>query len=554
MPDHSIVWPADYIASFFRSWLQDGKFAPDDLRMFFGSPYLWQELKYALALYLSGLALAWFLRGRGQSPAAACGAGLLLAFSGYWSTLFSAGHFGWFQWMTYGVFAFGLVDRAIERGAARYWILLGAVLAWGSLHQPDLWLLFTVFTAIYFLYRTLIYRFVDSSVRRFVDSSILTGTVSGKVFWTRWFLGGLLALASLVAIGAAGFRSAFVNDLAGRDAQIAKGETLGANAKESADARWIFVTNWSLPPAEVEEFFSARHLGDTSCPLTLSLARKAGKGTLPYTGALGRPLGAAQGNYRQHSLYVGPITLVFAFLALVSFILSITLGTKHSALGTKHSALSTKHSALSTDIAFFTIAAIVFLLFSFGRYAEPVYRLVYALPFGDYLRAPVKWHHLTEFSLAVLAGYGLDAAAKFAESKLKPAALKFVPLAVFAVAFLGAADLARVDALYCAPVDVSRARATGKEMQLTIVPDQALRSREATEMIRRGDLVVEGRYALQRGASIVGILKSREKPAPASFGPVTLILGIVSLIGTFSVIGFTILQFVLEKRRKGAVC
>lgn len=37
----------------------------------------------------------------------------------------------------------------------------------------------------------------------------------------------------------------------------------------------------------------------------------------PYTGALGRPLGATAGNYRQHSLYVGWVTCLLALLGVV---------------------------------------------------------------------------------------------------------------------------------------------------------------------------------------------------------------------------------------------
>ena len=46
----------------------------------------------------------------------------------------------------------------------------------------------------------------------------------------QWAKGALLALVALLAIGAASFRSAFVNDLAGRDKQIEEGQTVVANA------------------------------------------------------------------------------------------------------------------------------------------------------------------------------------------------------------------------------------------------------------------------------------------------------------------------------------
>ncbi|MBP5284675.1 MAG: hypothetical protein ILO34_01040, partial [Kiritimatiellae bacterium] len=352
--------------------------------------------------YCAALGLVYFLRGRGLGRLASYGAGLLLAFSGYWLTLFSAGHLGWFQWMTYGVFAFGLADRALAGGRLRHWILLGAVLAWGSFYQPDLWLLFTVFTFAYFVFA-------------------LVREKNGDGFWRRFASGSAAALAVFLAIGMPSFRNALSEDLAGRDRQIESGQTLGG-AVPADDARWIFVTNWSLPPAETLELLVPRLNGDTSCPFTLALGRRGGRDVKPYTGALGRPLGAKSGNWRQHSLYAGLVTCVLAAIGL--------------AAGFRR-----------REVAFFAVCAFVFWLFSLGRNCETVYRIVYALPFGDYLRAPVKWLHLAEFCLAVLAAYGIEAASSLKGAKFMAPALALAVLA-------GAADLARVDRLYCAPQDV----------------------------------------------------------------------------------------------------
>ncbi len=409
MPDCPVTHPLDFaawLARWARRWLETGKFVPGDLAGLLGSPYFWQELQYALAAYFAALGLAYFLRGRGLSRLAAYGGGLLLAFSGYWFTLFSAGHLGWFQWMTYGVFAFGLADRAVRKNGARHWLLLGACLAWGSFYQPDLWLLFSAFTGIYFVWCCV-------RERKFPA-------------WR----GLALAAASFLAIGAVSFHSALTGDLAGRDKQIAdsKGE-----AQSDGEARWIFTTNWSMPPEDTLEFFIPRIHGDTSCPMTQALGRRAGKDVRPYTGRLGRPLGAPAGNYRQHSLYVGWITCLLA-LCGVGF-------------------LFVRRRA-SAEVVFFAVAAVVFWLFSMGRYCESVYRLVYALPFGDYLRAPVKWHHLTELCLAVLAAYGIDRLGRLDCLRGLRGTVVLAALVLF-----GAADLVRIDSLYCAPIDLSIVRA-----------------------------------------------------------------------------------------------
>lgn len=414
MPDCPTVYRADYLAQWFKGWLSSGKFVPGDLIVFLGSPYFWTELKYVIPLGLSGLALALFLSKRGLSPLSAYGAGLLLAFCGYWSTLFSAGHLGWFQWMTYGVFAFVLIEKALNCDKIKYWLLLGATVAWASFYQPDLWLLFTIFTAAYFVYRAI-------QLKRFPYRGI-----------------GIAAL-SFVLIGLPSFRSAFVNDLAGRDKQIESGETLDFGVKDSADKRWIFVTNWSLPPSESLEFLIPRINGDTSCQFTMYFARHAGKDIKEYAGALGRPYKVARGNYRQHSLYVGFVTCVFALFGLI---------------------FSWR------KCGFFAVAALVFYLFSLGRYCEVVYRFVYSLPFGDYLRAPVKWHHLTEFCLVVIAAYGIEWALSF------KAKLKALPLILGLTILLGAADLARVDKLYCAPMpNVVQRRYFGPSQPIEAAPD-----------------------------------------------------------------------------------
>ena len=304
MPDCPTSYPVHWFRAWLVGWLENGKFAPAEAINWIGSPYIWTEFQYAFAAYMSALGMVYFLLGRGLPRVAAYGAGLLLAFSGYWFTLFSAGHLGWFQWMTYGVFVFGLIDRALEKGKPRHWLLLGACLAWGSMRQADLWLLFSVFSAAYFVFRLAV---------------VLLGTTrdARRETIVKWTKGSTLALVALLAIGGASFRSAFVNDLAGRDKQIEEGQTVAANAaKDDAEKRWIFTTNWSMPPEATKEFFCSRIEGDTSCPYALAIGTKNGNGIRPYTGRLGRPIDANAGNYRQHSLYVGWMTCLLAVLGL----------------------------------------------------------------------------------------------------------------------------------------------------------------------------------------------------------------------------------------------
>lgn len=422
MPDARMTFPAKgYVADVLRTWIGNGKFVPWDVTAFIGSPYLWQELQYALAAYFAALGLAYYLRGRGLSRLSGYGAGLLLGFCGYWLSLFSAGHAGWFRWMTFGVFAFGLADRAVRKNKLKNWVLLGACVAWASFYQPDLWLLFTVFTAAYFIWCCIRERKLPC--------------------WK----GVAVAAVVFAAIGAPSFVGAY-GDKAGRDRQIeeSKGTALtGGEKADDREARWIFVTNWSLPPLETFEFFIPRLNGDTSCPSVLGLGQSQRTGVRPYSGALGRPIDAKKGNYRQHSLYVGWVTCLLA-VAGVFFALR----------GRRSKDGAPAFGSRRAEVVFFACAALVFWLLSMGRYCEPVYRLVFMLPIGDSIRAPVKWHHLTELCICVLAGFGLESVRAALEATGRMSSRKACAV-MCAVVLFGAFDLARVDRLYCAAIDLS---------------------------------------------------------------------------------------------------
>ena len=498
-PDAPMMHSPDWLLDWFRNWRRSGNFIPGELLWNIGSPYFWKELSYALAMYSSALALAYFLRGRGLSYLACYGAGLFLGFSGYWCTLFSAGHGSWFFWMTYGLWPFGLLDRAVRKGKVMNWILAGATVGWAAYWQPDLWLLFMVLTGAYFIYRCVAER---------------------KFPWK----GMLMAAVSMFVIGGAAFRSALVDSLAGRDKQIEEGQTISEKDKATVDERekrWIFVTNWSLPPTESAEFFIPRLNGDTSCPMTLSLGARYGTGVKPYTGALGRPKDAPAGNYRQHSLYVGLVTCLLALVGIVFAVLRTPGGVR-----------------VRTDIAFFAVAAVLCWLCSMGRYCEPVYRVIFSLPFGDYLRAPVKWHHLTEFCLCVLAGYGLEG--------LLGRLGRFAPWILGAVVLVGAIDLARIDHLYCAPVDLREAKRQNCNMQMTFLRKSDFNNPQVAAMVKQKKIVALAQPNPE--TYLVGILQpwgKNTKPLP----PVstTAWLNVLSMIGTLGLVGYG-LKKVMWKR------
>ena len=514
MPDTATTYSTVYgdtFADWLNGFLSSGKVVPTDV-LWSGlsiAPYWLQEFKFALGLFCAALGLAYFLRGRGLSRLASFGAGLLLAFCGYWCTLFSAGHGGWFVWMTYGVFAFGLADRAVRFGRLRHWLLLGLDVSWAGFQQPDLWLLFSTFTAIYVIWCCVRER---------------------KFPWK----GALIALAAFALVGLPNFKDTVQNALKGRIEQVSRGENVTQKDGDEMAKRWEFVTNWSMPTEDTLEFFVPRVYGDKSCPFVLSINGR--QGVKPYAGALGRPMNAKEGNYRQHSLYVGFVTCILALLGVVFACFQLKTS--------KPQNLKTLHS----DLFFFLVAAILCWLFSMGRYCEPAYRIIFALPFGDLIRCPVKWHHLTELCLAVLAGYGIEALA--ARLGQLGRAGRFAPLIVGAVVLLGAFDLATEAHRFCAPVNVGPARRMNASMQMTILPRQQFQNPQVAAMVQAGRIVSIANYMGNPDYFLVGVL---DRVKPRENGEIslwTVILGLLSIGTSLSV---TIYSIIVATRPRNVV-
>ena len=457
-PDNATTYAINDGAKWFADVCAGGRFIPSDLMHVIGGMYFWQELQYALAAYLAALGVMFYLRGRRVPIIGAYGGGAAFGLMGYCFTLFSAGHLGWFIWLMYGPFAFGLVDRCVRKGKWRNWALLGVVLAWSSAQQPDLWLLFTALTFAYGVWCIV-------RERR-------------SLHWGRLFAGVGVAAAVMFATGAPQFRRALVQDLAGRDKQIA--DSSGGNAEASGEGedasreeRWEFCTSWSLPPEDTLEFVLAEVHGGSNDP------RVSPKD--PYRGRLGEqrvvpaegfkksfnnpfaliragnpdPQAKADakekpvlkpgdlwcGRFRQHSLYFGILTVLFAFMGVVGW------WKRRRRAGAQERVTPASGSANYSDVPFWAVAAVVVYLCALGRFT-PFYRLVFALPFGDYLRAPVKFVHLLEFCTAVLAGYG------FAWLQERFGATRaWVGGVLCLLAVVNVIDLARVDSKYLAVED-----------------------------------------------------------------------------------------------------
>jgi hypothetical protein len=377
-PDNGTIHPASWVSQKWLDGITGGMLTPGEICQFVGGAYVWQELQYALAAFASALGVAYYLKGKRLSPAACYGAGLFYGFAGYSLSLFSAGHLGWFVWLTYGPFAFGLTDRVVRKGKWSSWLFLGAVLAWASARQPDMWLLFTVFTFFYGIW-------------------CLVREKGGMMFRkpVKFFSGLIVCAVVMFSIGWPQFSHAIFHDLQSRDKQIEDSAPGVSDTSQANDSkRWQFVTGWSMPPEDTLEFVAPLVRGCSSDPRVSP--------DIPYWGRLGRApddvfvAGRMMPNYRQHSLYLGAVTCAFALLAIFSFLFK-----------RKDENNGQENKFDSADVSFWALSAVILLFCAFGRFT-PFYKLIYKLPFGDYLRAPVKFHHLFELCTAMLAGFGIQ--------------------------------------------------------------------------------------------------------------------------------------------------
>lgn len=149
---------------------------------------------------------------------------------------------------------------------------------------------------------------------------------------------------------------------------------------ENKQEKWEYVTQWSFPPEETIAFVAPGYTGWRS-------SDPEG----PYWGRMGRSAGwekTRQGfqNFKLENTYLGLIPVAFALFAIFS-------------------CRRSKHRA---EIIFWSSAAIVSLLLSFGKYF-PLYSLFYHLPVVNNIRNPNKFLQVFQMCIAILTVYGVDA-------------------------------------------------------------------------------------------------------------------------------------------------
>jgi hypothetical protein len=345
-------------------------------------PLVAHKLSYIVDSLVLALAGVYYLRGRGVRPSAAWLGGLALAFSGYSFTIFSAGHLGYFDMFCCAAFAFGLLDRCFRKRQIFHFVMLGACLGWAVPYQADVLVMMFGLMCAYTFWLT----FAPG-----VDPTTRPWQRVARVY-PRF----LISLVVALAIAAPGIKDVVWRQMGERASlrdTVSSSTVADASGEGKKHDKWIFATNWSLPPEDVAEFVVPGIFGDSSYQLPY-----------PYWGRLGQsdgwtPESRTMPNYRQHTVYLGALSIIFGlFAALIWW-----QRRRHAELD---GAVDSERLLL-VDVPFWLVAGGVCLLLAMGRYT-PFYTVFYAIPYMDLIRCPVKFHHLVEICAAFLFGIGVE--------------------------------------------------------------------------------------------------------------------------------------------------
>lgn len=384
-------------------------------------PLFLHDFSYLLDALLIAAGAAYYLRGRSLPNSLAWLGGGMLAFVGYSFTLIAAGHRGYFQMGVYCVFLLGLLLRAVRTEKWTYFALAGACAGWAIDSAPDFSFLYLGVAASYAVWLV------------FSGTGPVNKSLFRRIRTVLFLLPIFLLFMALTSW--TGVRDVFTVFRPQRESLLSAtaGQPTGTTEPSRPDpaakhSKWIFATNWSLPPEETLEFVAPCVMGTQTCDPAA-----------PYWGSLGRTDGwehHKQGfpNFRQHTIYLGALQLVLA-----AFAVCYAWRNRRKKYGICGVQASETNNPLLADVPFWTILAVVGLLLAMGRFT-PFYRLFYELPYMSLLRAPVKFIRFVELSVCLLAALGLGCLLENRNSK-RPMRLRgwVIPTTLLAIAFLIAA-------------------------------------------------------------------------------------------------------------------
>lgn len=316
---------------------------------------IYNDAIYAVFLLGASIFLLLFLRLLSRSWVGAC-CGVLIALWLGSITVTSSGHIGKFGVAFFGCAALYFIEKTV-RASSRVRVLW-ALIAGGSiggmlLEQQDVGLFWGIFIGAYALFR---------SIQQY-----------GKSDWLGYagvFLPIAVAALLLTGPSALVMYKTNVTDIA----------SVENTNSQSAEKKWNYITQWSFAPTETLDIVAPGLMG-----------WKTGDPEGPYWGSIGQSAewtqtGQGFKNFKLDSVYIGILPVLLALFAIFR---------------------SRSSREYRTTIWFLCGASIVLFLLAYGKFT-PLYRLFYALPIVNNIRAPVKFLQIFQLTVGVLAAFGLD--------------------------------------------------------------------------------------------------------------------------------------------------
>lgn len=316
---------------------------------------IYNDAIYAVFLLGASIFLLLFLRLLNRSWAGAC-FGVLIALWLGSVTITSSGHIGKLGVAFFGCAALYFIEKAVN--AASKSRVLWALIAGGGiggmlLEQQDVGLFWGIFLGAYALFRC---------IQQY-----------GKSDWLGYagiFLPIAVAALLLAGPSALVMYKTNVTDIA----------SVEHTDSQSAENKWNYMTQWSFAPSETLDLVAPGLMG-----------WKTGDPEGPYWGRIGQSTGwvkTGQGfrNFKLDSVYIGILPMLLAWVAIF------------------RSRCSREYRA---TIWFLCGASVVLFLLACGKFT-PLYRLFYALPIVNNIRAPIKFLQIFQLTVGILAAFGLD--------------------------------------------------------------------------------------------------------------------------------------------------
>lgn len=355
--------------------------------LFYGSTIkFYNNWRYALYLVVASLALFGFIRLNGISRIGAV-LGSLAAFWFGSITMVASGHDAKFATAMLFSIALLLVEKMVRDkrlyGRWLYAILMGGAVGCMLLEQQDVGLLFGLVLGAYALFRM---------AQQF------------KSDWKSWAVCLIpIALIGLLISGSTAIRS------------YEKNVSQAASMNSDREAKWNYITQWSLPPIETVDLIAPGFFG-----------WKTGDAEAPYWGRCGQSAEWAQRgeglrNFRLNCDYLGILPMALALLGLTISFVSRKNAERKSAW-----------------IWFWGIMALFLLLLSYGKYS-PVYKMFYQLPLVNNIRVPMKFLQMLQVVIGLLCAAGWDGLRRQMEQRGKHRAIALFFFVLSAVFLLGSA-------------------------------------------------------------------------------------------------------------------